>query len=113
MVRRKDRIRLPDTADSRAPAYWFESLDFPVPNRPIQSYFAEFEGASEPHQHAGVELVFVLSGRLEVGVGAAVHELGEGDAIYFEPSTPHSYRRLGSRKTTAVVVTSAAPAPRG
>jgi transcriptional regulator with XRE-family HTH domain len=109
VVRRKDRLRFPDSPAARTPAYWFESLDFPAPSRPLNSYFAEFEGASEPHQHPGVELLYVFSGRLELTVGATVHDLGEGDAIYFESGVPHAYRRLGARKTSALVVICDAP----
>src|SRR3954465_528210 len=40
VVRRKERLRFPDDPDAAVPAYWFESLDFPVPNRTIDSYVA-------------------------------------------------------------------------
>lgn len=111
IVRRKDRLRFPESMDAAAPAYWFESLDFPVPNRALHSYFAEFEAVDKAlrHEHAGVELVFVVSGRLELSAGESVHELGEGDAVYFDASVPHGYRRLGTKKTTALVVTASAP----
>ena len=111
VVRRKDRIRLPESAEAKHPSYWFESLDFPVPNRMMHSYLAEFEDAESPraHEHAGVELVYVISGRLELAVGEDRYALGEGDAIYFEARVPHTYRRLGSKRTSALVVTTAAP----
>ena len=105
IVRRKDRLRFPDSPEAAQPAYFFESLDFPVPSRRLNSYFAEFEGLSEPHEHPGVELVYVLTGRLELTIAGTPHELGEGDAIYFDAAVPHSYGRVGSRKTTALVVT--------
>ena len=43
IVRKKDRLRFPDSPDARKVAYYFESLDFPVPNRALNSYLAEFE----------------------------------------------------------------------
>jgi len=33
IVRKKERLRFPDTADAKQAAYHFESLDFPVANR--------------------------------------------------------------------------------
>ena len=40
-------------------------------------------------------------------VGSDEHVLHEGDSIYFDPSPPHSYRRVGRKACTAVVVTTA------
>jgi transcriptional regulator with XRE-family HTH domain len=107
VVRKKDRLRFPDTAASATPAYWFESLDFPVPDRALHSYFAEFEGESAPHEHPGVELLYLISGRLELTAGETPHELGEGDAVYFDANVPHSYRKIGDSRATALVVTTA------
>src|SRR5690349_24038812 len=41
IVRRQDRIRFPESPEvGRAVSYWFESLDFPVIDRALNSYFA-------------------------------------------------------------------------
>ncbi len=114
IVRRKDRLRFPESPDMAQVAYHFESLDFPVPDRALNSYFAEFE-AIEPaqsrfHEHQGVEFLYVLSGRLELRTGETVHELAEGDAVYFDCTVPHAYRRIGSKRTTALVTTVSQPA---
>lgn len=109
IVRKKDRLRFPDSPDAAQVAYHFESLDFPVPNRALNSYLAEFEpGEAEQgrlHEHAGVEFLYVLSGKLELRTADDKYELGEGDAIYFDSSVLHGYRRIGSKRTTALVVT--------
>ena len=109
VVRKKDRLRFPDSPDVRKVSYFFESLDFPVPNRALSSYLAEFEAIEEKdarfHEHPGVELLYVLSGKLELHVGEDTHELPEGDSIYFDSSVPHGYRRIGAKRTTALVVT--------
>jgi len=114
IVRKRDRLRFPDSPDGGAVCYHFESLDFPVPNRPLNSYLAEFEPVAAEdvrlHQHPGIELLYLLSGRLELRVGEDRHELAEGDSIYFDSTVPHGYRRIGARRTTALVV---ALAPRG
>lgn len=108
IVRKKDRLRFPDSPDTAQVGYYFESLDFPVPNRPLSSYFAEFETVeaehSRLHEHPGIEFLYVLSGRLELRTGEDKHELTEGDAIYFDSTAPHGYRRIGAKRTTALVV---------
>ena len=109
IVRRKERLRFPDSADGCNVAYYFESLDFPVPNRQLNSYLAEFEpideGKGRLHEHPGIELLYVLSGRLELRIGADQNELSEGDSIYFDATVPHGYRKKGSKRTAALVVT--------
>jgi transcriptional regulator with XRE-family HTH domain len=109
IVRKKDRLRFPESADGRNPSYYFESLDFAVPNRALNSYLAEFEPAAEGnsrrHEHPGIEFLYVLSGRLELSSGEDSYQLSEGDSIYFDSSVSHGYRRIGARRATALVVT--------
>ena len=111
VVRAADRIAFPNRAGARRPAYHFECLDYPVTERRLNAYFVRFEAAgaeqAEPHQHEGAEVVFVTGGSLGITVGTEEHVLHEGDSIYFDPSPPHSYRRVGKRPCTAVVVTTA------
>jgi transcriptional regulator with XRE-family HTH domain len=109
IVRKKDRLRFPDSPDADKVAYYFESLDFPVPNRELNSYLADFE-PGEPehgrlHEHAGIEFLYVLSGKLELRTAEDKHQLAEGDAIYFDSTVLHGYRRIGAKRTTALVVT--------
>jgi transcriptional regulator with XRE-family HTH domain len=109
IVRRGERLRFSDAPDGRPTAYHFESLDFPVPNRPLNTYYAEFEplerSCVRQHEHAGVEFLYLISGKLALIIGADSHELVDGDAIYFDSSVPHGYRRIGSRRSSALVVT--------
>jgi transcriptional regulator with XRE-family HTH domain len=107
VVRRSERLRLPDRPGAQPPAYLFESLDFPVTDRRMEAYYAKFptpSEPSEPHQHAGAELIYVLKGRLAVNVGGDDVLLDEGDAMYFDSGVPHSYRREGRTACTAIVV---------
>jgi transcriptional regulator with XRE-family HTH domain len=111
IVRAADRQSFPDRPGARKPAYRFECLDYPVTERRLNAYFVEFEAAGgdrlEPHQHEGAEVVYVISGALVITVGGEEHTLHAGDSIYFDPSPPHTYRRVGARACTAVVVTTA------
>jgi transcriptional regulator with XRE-family HTH domain len=99
IVRKGDRLRFPEASGKRRPAYHFESLDFLVNHRKLNAYYAEFE-LVEPshvrkHQHTGVEFFYVISGNVALHIGADEPQLVEGDAIYFESSVPHGYRRVG------------------
>jgi transcriptional regulator with XRE-family HTH domain len=107
VVRKKDRLRLPDRPGESSPSYFFESLDFPVTDRKMDAYYAEFEAQSEPtepHRHAGAEILYVLRGQLVVRIESEDTTLGEGDSMYFDSGFPHSYRRHGRAACAAIVV---------
>jgi transcriptional regulator with XRE-family HTH domain len=59
---------------------------------------------------ADVELVYVLSGSLELGVGDEVHELEQGDTLTYSPRDPHTWRNP-SATDEAVVLWTALPNP--
>ena len=107
IVRQADRLRFPEEPGRRDPAFHFESLTFPVAEPKCQAYLATFhpvgDGKARPHEHAGIEVVYVLSGELGVTVEATEHMLAMGDAMYFDASVPHSYRRAGRTTCSALV----------
>ena len=102
-------------ADSESPAreaaFRFASLDYPATERRFNCYYAEFLPVAteklRPHDHAGVEFIYVIHGILSVHMNAEEHVLEAGDAIYFDATIPHAYRRRGGRLCSAVVVTAA------
>lgn len=110
VIRKKDRVRLPERPGAGEAAFHFESLDFLATERRFNSYLADFLPAAPEklrmHQHPGVEFIYVLRGTLGVHVGSDEHALGEGDSMYFDASVPHAYRRSGGRACSALVVTS-------
>ncbi|MCG7391805.1 cupin domain-containing protein [Microvirga sp. ACRRW] len=108
VVRKAERLRLPDRQRNDMPSYFFESLDFPVTDRKMQAYYAEFPASSnesQPHQHDGAELVYVIKGRLALSIAGSDFVLDEGDAIYFDSGAPHSYRCDEPDSCSAIVVT--------
>jgi len=110
VVRKADRIRLPDKAGRAPPAYRFESLDYPVSDRKLNGYYVEIESEeepSEPHEHPGAEVIYVLRGELVVNLEGEDFPLGEGDSMYFDCAHPHSYRRQGHAPCAAIVVVTA------
>jgi transcriptional regulator with XRE-family HTH domain len=110
VVRKAERIRLPDRPGRTSPAYYFESLDYPVSDRKLNGYYVEIEAEeepSEPHEHPGAEIIFVLRGELVVSLEGEDFALEAGDSMYFDSAHPHSYRRNGPSPCAAIVVVTA------
>ena len=109
IVRKKDRIRFPERPGGGEVSYWFESLDFMATERRLNAFLAEFQSvASEKqrlHQHAGVEFLYMIRGKIDIVIGSDVHTLHGGDAIYFDSSVRHGYRRAGVPPSTALIMT--------
>jgi transcriptional regulator with XRE-family HTH domain len=107
VVRKKDRLRLPDRPDANPAAYLFECLNFPVTERRMDAFYAEFPrdaGPSEAHRHDGAEVIYVLQGKLAVTVDVEETILSAGDAMYFDSGAEHSYRTHGRTACAAIVV---------
>ncbi len=104
VVRKQDRLRLPNDPDREFASYFFESLDYPVIDRRTDAYLAEFHLQSNPHSHAGPEFIYVVRGQMVVTLDGCETELAEGDSLYFESTFPHSYRPKGRGACSAVVV---------
>lgn len=109
VVRKAERVRLPERQDGREIAYRFESLDYPAAERRFNSYYAEFfpviREKLRMHTHAGVEFIYTLQGTLSVHVDAEEHALESGDSMYFDSGIRHGYRGRRGRACSAIVVT--------
>lgn len=107
--KKSERVRLPQTGADN-PSYYFESLAYMVPDRHLDPYYAEFvpmKGVADvrPHVHPGYEFLFMLEGDLEIKHGDKLYVAESGDAVYFDASTPHSYRCSGKDRAVALIVT--------
>jgi transcriptional regulator with XRE-family HTH domain len=51
-------------------------------------------------QHGGQEFIYMLSGQIDFCVGEQALRLRRGDALYFDPSLPHSTRIVGKKPAT-------------
>lgn len=107
--KRSERVRMPQTGVEN-PSYFFESLAYMVPDRHLDPYYAEFvpqkdPAEARPHVHPGYEFLFVLEGNLEIRHGDKLNLVDKGDAVYFDASTPHSYRCAGTSPAVALIVT--------
>ena len=110
VVRKAERVRFPEKPGRASTAFFFESLDYPVSNRKLNGYYVEMESearASEPHVHPGAEIVFVLQGEMVINVAGEDHTLRRGDAMYFDCTNSHTYRRNGQSRCSAIVVVTA------
>jgi transcriptional regulator with XRE-family HTH domain len=57
-------------------------------------------------QHEGDEMVFVLTGRVEVHLGSDRVMLAPGDCLYFDATMPHRSHSVGSERAVTLVVVS-------
>jgi transcriptional regulator with XRE-family HTH domain len=109
VARKSERVELPERPGEGEVAYRFASLDYPATERRFNCYYAEFFPVTieqlRPHEHAGVEFIYVIQGTLSVHMDDEERVLEAGDAIYFDATVPHAYRRSGGRTCNALVVT--------
>ena len=109
IVRRGERQRFPERPETDEVAFHFECLDFHAVERKLNAYYAEFQPLAPAkvrlHQHAGVEFIYVIRGKLGLRMGDEEYVLEMGDSIYFDSNLPHGYRRIGNSRCAALVVT--------
>ena len=104
VTRKSERLRLPDDPEHDPPAYFFESLDYPATDRPMDAYLAEFHHTSDPHRHPGPELIYVMRGQLVVRLRDVEFDLAAGDSMYFDCRHDHSYQPEGRGPCVGFVV---------
>ena len=56
------------------------------------------------YSHYGQEFVLVLKGSLEIILGDKTYKVNKGDSIYFNSSTPHSFKNMFKGQTEALWV---------
>jgi transcriptional regulator with XRE-family HTH domain len=109
IVRKAERVRFPDKPSAQDVPYSFEYLDQRATERKLSAYFAEFDHMPaeklRPHQHAGVEFVYIIKGSLILRIASEEFQLDAEDAIYFDSAVQHSYRRRGSKACCGVIIT--------
>lgn len=109
VVRKEDRVRFPERPGTQEVPYFFECLDYKATERKMSVFVAEFQDVAQeklrPHQHPGVELLYLLKGSLTIKIGSEEFQLDAEDAIYFDSAVQHSYRRQAQKPCTGVIVT--------
>ncbi|RLA91866.1 MAG: hypothetical protein DRG20_00075 [Deltaproteobacteria bacterium] len=86
--------------------YQYQSITYKKKNRLMDGYIltAGFEFPSEPLNHEGEELVFMLEGKQEVIYDGKRYIAEEGDCFYFDSNRPHYARSIGNKKAKFLVV---------
>lgn len=105
--RSKDRVRLP--MGTPEPDYFAESFGILVPEGGLRPCMAEFMPGEEhdpfyPELYPGVEMTFVLSGRLYIQRNGERHELCPRDVMYISGETERSYHASGSEVARALII---------
>ncbi len=113
VVRRDERKVFPSDPKSTHVPWHFESLDFRVNERKLSGYLAHFHPLPPDkvvaHYHQGVELLYLIEGKLEMKIGVETFQLLAGDSVYFDSMQKHTYRSLDKTPCTAMVVTTGIP----
>ncbi len=80
-------------------------------NKIAEPYWVRYEYSRKQQEepihltrHSGQEFDLVLSGRLKVQIGENIEELGEGDSIYYNSSTPHGMIAVGGKDCLFIAV---------
>ena len=109
LVRKGERVRFPERPGTPDVQYHFECLDYRATERKLSAFLADFQEVPveklKPHQHAGVEFLYVIKGSLAIKIGSEEFVLEPEDSIYFDSAVLHSYRRVGPKACTGVIVT--------
>jgi transcriptional regulator with XRE-family HTH domain len=88
-----------------------KALLTPKPFHSLEVVVARFEpGGStgdEPYTHGdSEELLIVVEGDVHVQLGTEVHELGTGDSVHYQSSTPHRVSNPGDETAEVMFVIS-------
>lgn len=109
IVRKEERVRFPERPAVQDVPYYFECLDYRATDRKLSAFAAEFQEIPseklKPHSHAGIEFLYLMKGTLALKIGSEEFQLHPEDAIYFDSAVQHSYRRVGSKPCTGVIIT--------
>ncbi len=80
-------------------------IDWVLNTLPVGSSTGEFTA----HRRGTDEYIYVLSGTLEARMGEQLHRLEAGDAVYFQATTTHEFRNLGSTDCQYFLVIDSTP----
>jgi transcriptional regulator with XRE-family HTH domain len=106
LQRRRDRVRLPMGA---APDYIAESFGILIPEGGLRPCLAEFlpgdhRSPFHPELYPGVEMVYVLSGTLELRRKTESHQLQARDVCYISGETQRHYRCISVEPAHALII---------
>lgn len=113
ILKKEDRQRFSPLLDpnskSRIHDYSYEMLTLPGESKHLDAYLIEIppHQGKKPHEnltHPGEEFVYLLSGKIKGEISGEEIELCEGDSMFFQSSTPHSFYNPYDVKAIALSV---------
>lgn len=97
-IDQKDLYRILQPIDTNAIAYHNQESGLRIgllinelPQSTMGCMVVEFSEPTSTRSHVGEELLVCISGRIGLTIGEKNVEIGEGEAIIFHASEPHSY----------------------
>ena len=107
LVRRDERKKF--ARDGSLYGYRYEALAFRKKRKRMEPFIVSppLRVPRRFFQHEGDEMVYVLSGQIEIHLGSDKIRLTPGDCIYFDANTPHRSRSIGRERAQTLVVVDA------
>ncbi|RLF56879.1 MAG: XRE family transcriptional regulator [Thermoplasmata archaeon] len=97
-----------DDYQRRTEDYTYETLTPEARHKHLKAFKVFIEPKSHhkgvSYQHVGEEVIYVLSGKIEVKVGENKNQLGPGECIHFNSSIVHKLRNISAEKAELLVV---------
>jgi transcriptional regulator with XRE-family HTH domain len=97
-----------NSTDSKAGGYSYESLGYKKKNRHMEPFLVTINPTesqqTEPNQHIGEEILFVLEGKVEIKLLDQTEILNPGDSIYYDSTMPHVVSCHGKEPATMLAV---------
>jgi transcriptional regulator with XRE-family HTH domain len=97
-----------NSTDGKAGGYSYQSLGYKKKNRHMEPFLVTITPAdakqTEPNQHIGEEILFVLEGKVEIRLLDQVEILNPGDSIYYDSTMPHVVSCHGPEPATMLAV---------
>jgi transcriptional regulator with XRE-family HTH domain len=106
--RKKDRVRIPQPSAAN-PSHLAESFGILAPDRSLGPCIAEFFPNRDvepfrPQIYQGREMVYLISGSLEIEFGNRRDTLDAGDVAYLDAGTGRAFRCVGATSATALII---------
>jgi transcriptional regulator with XRE-family HTH domain len=102
VIRKKDR----EVFTNKKSRVRFERLVLRTPEKRIEPVLVHMEprGFTGVYQANGHEFGILLKGKIELTLGGKTYVLEEGDSVYFDATTPHSWRNIYRGKSIGLWV---------
>ena len=97
-----------DSTDNEGGGYSYESLGLQKQNRNMEPFLVTLTPTEakeiEPNQHIGEEILFILTGEVQVSLLDRTEILYSGDSIYYDSTMPHVVSCHGKEPATMLAV---------